>query len=129
LVDGGGAEERACFGGDKLSGNDVGVVFQHGKDDFIARGKELFDVGVRRQVDGLGGSPHEYDVVRGGRADEAGNIEADFLVGGGGAVGKFVNATVNVGVFALAEVREAVDCGAGLFGGGGVAEPDEGTTV
>ena len=42
-----------------------------------------------------------------------------------GAGGEFVGGPVDVGVLVLVEVRQPVDDGLGLVGGGGVVEPDQ----
>ena len=64
IVDGSDAQFRALLIAQHLPGNDVGVVLHGGDEHFIACADVLPPVGLRHEVDGLGGAAHEDDLAR-----------------------------------------------------------------
>src|SRR5262249_8941598 len=80
IVDGGYAQLCAFFIAKYLPGHDVGVML-HGRDqDFVARANVLPSVTLRHQVDGFGGSAHEYDFFPIAGVEEALRRSTDFFV-------------------------------------------------
>ena len=81
LVDGRNPQYGPGFPGYDLLWDDVGVVFQHGKDDLIPGLQVLPDIGLRGKVYPLGGAPDKNDVFRPRRADKPGGFFPGILVG------------------------------------------------
>ena len=113
-----------AFAGD-LPGDEVGVVLHGADDDLVALGEALGGEAVGDKVDCLGGAADEDDLGSLGGVEEAADLFARLVVGGGGALAEVVDAAVDVGVARLVKARDGVDDGARLLGRGGVVEVDE----
>ena len=70
IVDGSDAQLRAFFLAEHLPRHDVGVVLHGGDEHFVAGADVRAAVGLRDQVDGLGGAADEDDLARVGGVDE-----------------------------------------------------------
>ncbi len=116
---------RAGLLAQHLPGNDVGVMFQAGDDDFVARFDVVAAPALRDQVDAFGGSANEDDLFGGARVEEPLHLGARLFVGLRGALAKLMHAAVDVGAIHFVELDDGVDDGARLLRGGGVIEIDE----
>ena len=119
------ADLRALGGSQLLPRHDVGVVFEVADDDLVTRTDVLAAPAFGHQVDGLGGAAHKDDFVHIRRVDEFLHPLTGAFVGVGGAGGEFMRGAVDVRVFVLVKIRDAVDDGLRLVGRGGVVEPHQ----
>ena len=97
------------FFGNELPRNDVGVVFQDGNDDFVARLERGLHVSVCNQVNGFGRTADENDFLCRRSADKVTDNAACVLVSIRRSGGKRVRTTVDVRVFVFVVVLEAVN--------------------
>ena len=125
VIDRHDAQLRALGERKLLPRHDVGVMLEMRDDDLVARTHVLQAERVRHEVDGLGGAAHEHDLLRRRRIDEARHLVAGSLVGIRRTGSQLVRRTVDVGVFVLIEVRQAIDDRFRLLRRGRVVEPDQ----
>ena len=125
IVHGDHADDRAGLLGDKLPGDDVGMVFHRREDDFVAGFQEFSAVARCDEVDAFGGAAGEDDLAGFGGVDEAGDFCAGLFVGGGGFLAEGVDAAMNVRVFRFVISLDRIDDDLGLLGRGAVVEIDQ----
>ena len=77
------------------------------------------------EVDRLRRSPDKNDLVGRWRVEKATHFFSCVLIRIGGPRGQFMRGTMNIGVFVLVEVCQAIDDGLGLLCGGGIVQPDQ----
>ncbi|MPM51415.1 hypothetical protein SDC9_98163 [bioreactor metagenome] len=111
--------------GQLLPRHDIGVVLQVRDDDLVALAHVLATPALGHQIDGLGGAAHKDHLVHIGRVDEAPHHLARMLVCIGRAGSQGMRRAVDVGVFMLVEMRDALNHLARLVRGGGVVQPDQ----
>ena len=119
------SQPRACFVRQLLPRHDVRVMLQPGDDDLVVLADELPSPALGNQVDGLRRAAHEDDLFHRRSVQKAAHFLASFLIGVGGARRQFMRGPVNVGVFVLVEILQAVDHRLGLLRGGGVVQPNQ----
>ncbi len=90
------------------------MVLHHRKHDFVA----LADMGEAEargdQIDRLGRRTREDDFLARGGVEEAAHALARRFVGLGRGIGEIMQAAMNVGVFVLVGVRQALDTARGF---------------
>ena len=106
--------DGAGFLGDQLPRDDIGVVFEHGEQDFIARAQVLPPPRLSDEVDGFGGVLGE-DHLALVSAHEPGDLGARGLEGVGRLLAEPVHAPVDVGVGGFHELIHGVRDGQGLL--------------
>ena len=108
-----------------LPGHDVGVMVQFGDDHLVAGCQVLSAVGLRHEVDTLGGATHEDDLLARCGIDEALHLLAGLFIGIGGTGCQRVGAAVDIRIIVFIVIRYLVDHLDGLLRGGAVVEPYE----
>ena len=104
---------------------DVCVVIQLADDDVVAWCQKLSAVGLRHEVDALGGATHEDNLLAGGCVDEPLHLFAGFLIGIRRTGGKGMRPAVDVAVISTVVLLDLVDDLVRLLRRGTVVEPDE----
>ncbi len=122
-------EARALLLAEELPGDDIRMVLEARDQDLVARADVPAAVRLRDEVDGLGRSADEDDLVRRGGVDERPRLLARRVVGVGRVDREPVNAAVDVGVAGLVDAALGVDHRRRLLGGGRIVEVDEGLAV
>ena len=74
-------DDNALLGPQELPRHDVGVVFHHGDDDFIARVQERPPIAGGNQIDGFRPALGEDDLVMIRRVQKAGDLVAGLFIG------------------------------------------------
>ena len=109
--------------GHQLPGHDVGVVLEPGEQDFIAALQARARIGLRHEVDGLGGAAREDDFARRRRIHEVAHAFARMLEHLRGFLAQLMHAAMHVGVVqSLVGVDGGDDAGGPLRGRGAVEE-------
>ena len=125
LVDGNDAKDDTLFLAEHLPGNDIGVVFHVGNDNFVAWPETLFPERLGDYVYAVGGTASEDDLVVIGGVEQALHLGAGTFVVLSGVLAEGVDTTVDVGVFGGVVAHQLVDYRLGLLGGGAVVEVDQ----
>ena len=125
LVRGDCLQRGTFFASHLLPGHDVGVVVELADDDLVARRQELPSIGLRHEVDTLGGAAYEDDLLAGSGIDEALHLLAGLLVGISSTSGQRVGTAMDVAIIVLIIVADLVDDLNRLLRGGAVVEPYE----
>ena len=93
-------DDRAGLLGHQLPGNDVGVVFERGEQDFVAGLQAGARIRLRDQVDRFRGATREDDLARRSRVHEVAHALARLFEQPGGFLAQLVNTAMHVGVVA-----------------------------
>jgi hypothetical protein len=101
------------------------VVLHFGEQDHVARAEDLPAPRLRDEIDALGRSSREDDLLRRRRAEIAGDLRARGLVSLGGARAQLVQAAVDVGVVVLVVAAQRIENGARFLRRRGVVEINE----
>ena len=123
--DGNDPQDGPFLLGDHLPGHDVGVMFQRGEDDLVARLQELPPVGLRNEIDAFRRAAHEDDFFGRRCAEKRLYLLPRLLVGVGRTGRQRVGAAMDVRVVAGVKVRNGVDHALRLLRRRGVVEPDQ----
>ena len=86
-------------------------------------------VGLRHEVDALGGATHKDDFLAAGGIDKVLHLFARLLVGIGGTGGQRMGTTVDIGVVGTVILADLIDHLVGLLRGGTIVEPHQIVTV
>ena len=101
------AQDGTLFPGNHLPGNDIRVVFERGKNDFIAGKQKLLPEGLGGEIDCLGGASGEDDFLDRRRAEEILDLLAGAFVGIGGTRCQGMGGPMDVGIIARVESGQA----------------------
>ena len=123
LVGGDGAQCGTLLLSHALPGHDVGVMVELANDDVIARRQELSAVGLRHEVDALGGTTHEDDLLAGGGVDEPLHLFTGLFVSIRCTGSKSMRTAVDVRIIITVIVRDLVDDQVRLLRRGTIVEP------
>jgi len=109
-----------------LPGNDIGMVFGSGYDDFVSR----FDHagrgdGIRRQVDAHRAAGSEQDFRRFRRVDEPRHRFPRFFMRFRRELAQVVGAAVHIGVFRIVVMADGVQHGQGFLRSGRIIQVNE----
>ena len=108
------SDNGASFFGDQLPRDDIGVVFEHGEQDFVARAQVFAAPGLGDEVDGFRRVLGEDHFTLLG-AHEPGDLGARSLEGVGRLLAEPVHAPVDVGVGGFHELVHGVGDGQRLL--------------
>jgi hypothetical protein len=97
-VHGNDLDHRAVLLRCELPRNDVGVMLERGEQDFIAGLQSRPRIGLRHQVDGLGGAAREDDLACRRRIHEGADSFARAFEQPGGFLAELVHAPMHIGV-------------------------------
>ena len=120
-----GTDDRAGSLGNHLPRDDIGVVFERGDQDLVAR----LEVGAAPtagdEVDPLGHAAHEDDFLGIARIDEGADLFARAFEIAGRGFAERIDAAVDIGVFRLVAMTHGVDHGPRFLRAGGAVEEDQ----
>ena len=119
------AQPRAGSFRQQLPRHEVAVMLHLGEQNHVAGAEKFSAPRLRHQVDALGRSAGENDLVRTRRAQIIGDALPRALVGLGRARAQFVQAAMHVGVVVLVIMPERIEHRARLLRRGRVVEIDQ----
>ena len=115
--------------GKKLPGDDVGMVLQRGKQDFVTGTDKLLAEGVGNKVDCLGRSSSEDNFVLVPCSEELPHFFTGVLECRSGPLSQLIGCTVDVGVVLGVKVGGGINDRLRLLGGGRIVQEDKGVSV
>ncbi len=129
IVAGNHFQHRALFETNLLPGNDIGMVFNRGNQNFLSR----LDEGTRKrrsnQINRFRRAPRKDDFGSRCRIEQFGHLAAGFIEGDGRLFAQAVNAPSHGTIFVTIVIRNAIDNGLRLLRGGRVIEVNERLTI
>jgi hypothetical protein len=119
------ANARARLRGHELPGNDVGMVLERRDDDLVTGAEERARPALGHEVDSLGGTAREDDLVDLRGAQKPCYPGACRIVCGGRVRAQPVDAAMDVRVLLRIEAGDPIDDAARLLAGGRAVEIDQ----
>src|SRR6202167_5278278 len=105
------------------------MMLEPGDDDLVIFLDVAMAPTLGTAITGPGGAANEDDLSRRRSVQEAAGLFASALIGVGSSRRERVCGTMNVGIFVLIEIRQAIDDCVRLLRSGSIVEPDQRTSI